>query len=118
MNKRQIIASLNKIANSLEYSGLYSEANSITKVMVKLAEEEKMKTKHSQEELQEAMSDQGAEKAFEAYKEKGGSASKESFLSQWKSLIGRMIDGFSNNMGASIAEEKYKRKNPFWDPRD
>ena len=48
----------------------------------------------------------------------GGSASKESFLSQWKSLIGRMIDGFSNNMGVSIAEEKYKRKNPFWDPRD
>ena len=118
MNKRQIIASLNNIANSLEYSGLYSEANTITKVMVKLAEEEKMKTKHSQEELQEAMSEQGAEKAFEAYKEKGGSASKESFTSQWKSLIGRMIDGFSNNMGVSIAEEKYKRKNPFWDPRD
>ena len=64
MNKRQIIASLNNIANSLEYSGLYSEANTITKVMVKLAEEEKMKTKHSQEELQEAMSEQGAEKAF------------------------------------------------------
>ena len=38
--------------------------------MVKLAEEEKMKTKHSKEELQEAMSEQGAEKAFEAYKEK------------------------------------------------
>ena len=118
MNKRQIIASLNNIANQLDNSNFYLEANSITKVMVKLAEEEKMKTKHLQEELQEAMSDQGAEKAFEAYKEKGGSASKESFLSQWKSLIGRMIDGFSNNMGVSIAEEKYKRKNPFWDPRD
>jgi len=118
MNKRQIIASLNKIADTLDISGLHSEANAITKVMVKLAEEEKMKTKHSQEELEEAMSEQGAEKAFETYKEKGGSASKESFLSQWKSLIGRMIDGFSNNMGASIAEEKYKRKNPFWDPRD
>jgi len=118
MNKKIIISSLNNIANSLEYSGLYSQANTITKVMVKLAEEEKMKTKHSQEELQEAMSDHGAEKAFETYKEKGGSASKESYSSQWKSLIGRMIDGFSNNMGVSIAEEKYKRKNPFWDPRD
>ena len=79
---------------------------------------EKMKTKHSQEELQEAMTDSGAEKAFETYKSKNGSAIKESFLSQWKLLIGRMIDGFSNNMGVSIAEEKYKRKNPFWDPRD
>ncbi len=118
MNKRQIIASLNNIANSLEYSGLYSESNTITKIMVKLAEDEKMKTKHSEEELERAMSEQGIEKAFEAYKEKGGSASKESYSSQWKSLIGRMMDGFSNNMGVAIAEEKYKRKNPFWDPRD
>ena len=118
MNKKYIISSLNDIANELDNSNFYLEASTITKVMVKLAEEEKMKTKHSQEELQEAMSEQGAEKAFEAYKEKGGSASKESYSSQWKSLIGRMIDGFSNNMGVAIAEEKYKRKNPFWDPRD
>jgi hypothetical protein len=118
MNKRQIIASLNDIANQLDNSNFYLEASTITKVMVKLAEEEKMKTKHSEEELERAMSEQGIEKAFETYKEKGGSASKESYSSQWKSLIGRMIDGFSNNMGVSIAEEKYKRKNPFWDPRD
>ena len=118
MNKKQIIASLNNIANELDNSNFYLEASTITKVMVKLAEEEKMKTKHSEEELQEAMSAQGIEKAFESYKEKGGSASKESYSSQWKSLIGRMMDGFSNNMGVSISEEKYKRKNPFWDPRD
>jgi hypothetical protein len=118
MNKRQIIASLNDIANQLDNSNFYLEASTITKVMVKLAEEEKMKTKHSEEELEQAMSEQGIEKAFETYKEKGGSASKESYSSQWKSLIGRMIDGFSNNMGVAIAEEKYKRKNPFWDPRD
>ncbi len=118
MNKRTIISSLNEIANKLDILHMHSEANTVTNIMVKLAEEEKMKTKHSEEELQEAMSEQGIEKAFEAYKEKGGSASKESYLSQWKSLIGRMMDGFSNNMGVSIAEEKYKRKNPFWDPRD
>ena len=118
MNKRIIISSLNEIANKLDILYMHSEANTVTNIMVKLAEEEKMKTKHSEEELQEAMSEQGIEKAFETYKEKGGSASKESYSSQWKSLIGRMIDGFSNNMGVSIAEEKYKRKNPFWDPRD
>ena len=39
MNKRQIIASLNNIANTLDNSGLYSEANTITKVMIKLAED-------------------------------------------------------------------------------
>jgi len=40
INKRKIISSLNNIANSLDNSGLFKEANTITKVMVKLAEEE------------------------------------------------------------------------------
>jgi len=39
MNKRQIIASLNKIANTLENTGLYKEASSLTNVMIKLADE-------------------------------------------------------------------------------
>ena len=39
MNKRQIIASLNKIANELDATGLYTEANTVTKVMTKLAED-------------------------------------------------------------------------------
>ena len=118
MNKKQIIASLNNIANNLDNFNMYSEANTITRVMIKLAEEEKMKTKHSKEELEEAISEQGVEKNYVAYKEKGGSASKESFSSQWKTLVERMIEGYTNNLGVSIAEEKYKRKNPFWDPRD
>jgi hypothetical protein len=40
MNKRQILASLNNIANTLDNSGFNREADTITKVMVKLAEEE------------------------------------------------------------------------------
>jgi hypothetical protein len=118
MNKRQIIASLNNIANSLDNSGLFKEANTITKVMIKLAQEDKMKTKYSDDELNEAMTEQGIQTAFEAYKSKGGSASQDSFASQWKPLIERMLNGFTNNMGVSIAEEKYKRNNPYWDPRD
>ena len=118
INKRQIIASLNNIANSLDNSGLFKEANTITKVMIKLAQEDKMKTKYSDDELNEAMSEQGIQTAFEAYKSKGGSASQDSFASLWKPLIERMLNGFTNNMGVSIAEEKYKRKNPYWDPRD
>lgn len=39
MNKRQIIASLNKIANELDHIKLYTEANTLTQVMVKLADE-------------------------------------------------------------------------------
>ena len=37
MNKRQIIASLNKVANTLDLDGLHNEADSITKVMSRIA---------------------------------------------------------------------------------
>ena len=40
MNKRQIVASLNKIANALDNNGLYIEANSVTNVMSRLAMDE------------------------------------------------------------------------------
>ena len=39
MNKRQILASLNDIANNLDNVGLNNEANSISKVMKKIAQE-------------------------------------------------------------------------------
>ena len=42
MNKRQIVASLNNIANTLDNSGLYKEANTITNVMIKVADESNM----------------------------------------------------------------------------
>jgi hypothetical protein len=38
MNKRTVIANLNKIANELDTNGLYVEANEVTKVMVKLSQ--------------------------------------------------------------------------------
>jgi len=38
MNKRQIISSLNKIANELDSASLFVEANTVTKVMTKLAQ--------------------------------------------------------------------------------
>jgi hypothetical protein len=38
MNKRTIVASLNKIANELDNSGLYREATSLTNVMRKIAD--------------------------------------------------------------------------------
>ena len=40
MNKRTIIASLNKIANELDNNGLFNEANTVTKVMSKIAMDE------------------------------------------------------------------------------
>jgi hypothetical protein len=40
MNKRQIIASLSNISNQLDNNSLYKEANTLTSVMMKLAQEE------------------------------------------------------------------------------
>ena len=40
MNKRQVISSLNNIAEELDNNGLYVEASSITKVMKKVAQME------------------------------------------------------------------------------
>jgi len=37
MNKRTIMASLNKIANALDNNGLHNEADTVTKVMSRLA---------------------------------------------------------------------------------
>jgi hypothetical protein len=37
MNKRTIMASLNKIANALDNGGLHNEADTVTKVMSRLA---------------------------------------------------------------------------------
>jgi hypothetical protein len=37
MNKRTIMASLNKIANALDNGGLHNEADTVTKVMSKIA---------------------------------------------------------------------------------
>lgn len=39
MNNKQIIASLNEIANLLDNNGLYKEASDITKVMVKVSQQ-------------------------------------------------------------------------------
>lgn len=40
MNKRQIVASLNKIANELDSTGLYQEANIVTRVMKRIADDD------------------------------------------------------------------------------
>ena len=77
-----------------------------------------LKTKYTTEELNEAITEQGIVKAFEQYKNNAGSANMPAFSDQWQSLVRRMIEGYKNNIGVAIAEEKYKRNNPFWDPRD
>lgn len=40
MNKKQVVASLNNIANELDNVGLYQEANILTNIMQKIAKKE------------------------------------------------------------------------------
>ena len=47
MNKRQILSSLNNIANELDFSGLHKEASSLTSVMKRLAQEDETPQKLS-----------------------------------------------------------------------
>jgi hypothetical protein len=64
MNKRQILASLNNIANSLDNSGLYKEANSITNIMKRLV----MADDYSEDDDDDGLSNTQRE-AFEKYSE-------------------------------------------------
>jgi hypothetical protein len=117
MNKRNVLASLNKIANVLDNSGLYKEANIVSEVMQRLAED-KVKTEYSDEELKKALTEEGIQSAHEGYKKNGGKNEIKYFKPEWTSLVERMLAGFSSEYGAEVASEKYKRKNPYWSPRD
>jgi len=55
MNKRTVLASLNKIANELDNNGLYAEASAITKVMKKLAIDREDKVGRTFAELFDAL---------------------------------------------------------------
>lgn len=44
MNKKQILASLNNVANRLDMSGLSKEANTITNIMIRIADEFNIET--------------------------------------------------------------------------
>ena len=49
MNKRQIVASLNKIANELDNTGFHREANTLTNIMIKVASPSQDSMRISQE---------------------------------------------------------------------
>ena len=77
MNKKYILTSLYKIANTLDVSGLHKEASSLTNVMKRLAEEETTEYDYTKERLYNDLSDFGkkyvadrnSEKPITSYKE-------------------------------------------------
>jgi hypothetical protein len=75
MNKRQIIASLSNIANNLDNTGLYRDANRVTQIMVKMSkgmdytyEEMVENDKRRKEEYEQILADKEKRKIGDDYK--------------------------------------------------
>ena len=71
------------------------------------------------EELEKSIQEDEIQNAFSTYQSTGGMADLMSYKKEWTSLVDNLLNSkFSNNTALSIAEERFKRKNPYWDPRD
>ena len=57
MNKRTVMASLNKIANELDNNGLHNEADTVTKVMSRLAYDDFDERDYYNDKMEDNMED-------------------------------------------------------------
>jgi hypothetical protein len=114
MNKKQIIASLNKIANELDAASLYKEANTLTQVMKRLAlmtgsylnPENYPQFKELQQKVNEIL---GSHSGFSAsyalrslvkyYSEDERSGSKEEYLQELRDKAETAMDRMDQMMG-------------------
>ena len=114
MNKRQIIASLNKIANELDAASLYKEANTLTQVMKRIAlmtgsyldPENYPQFKELQQKVNQIL---GSHSGFSAsyalrslvkyYSEDERSGSKEDYLEELRNKSQTAMDRMDQMMG-------------------
>lgn len=106
MNKRQIIASLKDIANTLDNSGLYKEANSITNIMKRLALFEKTDFSDLEERFKQEDAAPLPVKINKLVNDKG-LLDKESGHSQ-TNLLGQVIKYFESPDKESFKSELIK----------
>ncbi len=112
MNKRQIISSLNNIANSLDNSGLYKEANTITKVMVRIADEFNMNDNSLDEPLDNSL-DEPSSKPMMKPKSKVNSKLKpmSNYLEKvTKEFEQKVIEICSNTKDANLAMDLVQKE--------
>jgi len=93
MNKRQIIASLNDIANELDDTGLYRDANRVTQIMVKMSQDLKDITyediaegdKRRKKEYEQILADREKRKIGDEYKNLDNVKKKlKYFFEKWR----------------------------------
>lgn len=72
----------------------------------------------SKEELENSIQEDQIQNAYNTYQSNGGKADLMSYNKEWISLVENILNNKFSSTGLQIAEERFKRKNPYWDPRD
>ena len=101
MNKRQILASLNKIANELDNSRLYAEASTVTKVMKRLASDMDAFKKDPDGFMTDRIDLQSSDNLFEKYRDNNQNNVIDA--------LNEAIQDMRDKVGISISEEELNR---------
>ena len=103
MNKKQILASLNNIANNLDKNGLYEEANTLTNIMTRVAQQA---PQQSGQQSGRQRTQQEEEKLNQLFKEREDYDNRFTLLAQEvvrKAKAGIMLQE-TNNMPTSVID--------------
>ena len=112
MNKRQIIASLNNIANTLDISGLYKEATSLTNVMKRLAQEETTEQEAPKydytkdKDLYPLLSDFGKNYVAERH--------RENPITSYRELDAAVLNAYKKGVGESMLLDAYEQSQTIY----
>jgi hypothetical protein len=101
MNKRQILASLNKIANELDNSRLYAEASTVTKVMKRLASDMDAFKKDPDGFMTDRIDLQSSDNLFEKFRDNNQNNVIDA--------LNEAIQDMRDKVGISISEEELNR---------
>lgn len=101
MNKKQIVASLNKIANELDNSGLYAEASTVTKVMSRLASDMDDFNRDPDGFMTDRINPMTSDNLFEKYRDNN----ENNVIS----ALNEAIQDMEDMVGISISEEELNR---------
>lgn len=101
MNKRQILASLNKIANELDNSRLYAEASTVTKVMKRLASDMDAFKKDPDGFMTDRIDLESSDNLFEKYRDNNQNNVIDA--------LNEAIQDMKDMVGISISEEELNR---------
>lgn len=72
----------------------------------------------SKEDLENSIQEDQIQNAYNTYQSNGGKADFMSYKEEFISLVENILNNKFSSTGLEIAEQRFKRKNPYWDPRD